>query len=159
LRAACDDYLQAAIRVAKTEALTTRDPATWLTGISDIESFAPMMSYLVRSLQTGDTAGAALLDKVTANAELYLQDAVRAGTVKPSHDPTARARFLAMCGAGGFLLYLHHHANPADMAAVLRDYARDMIMPALELYTYGLMADDSMYQAFTAALPGALDGT
>jgi len=31
---------------------------------------------------------------------------------------------------GGFLLYLRMHDNPTDMAAVLRDYSKDMILPA-----------------------------
>jgi TetR/AcrR family transcriptional regulator, regulator of cefoperazone and chloramphenicol sensitivity len=33
---------------------------------------------------------------------------------------------------------------------VLRDYANDMMLPALELYTHGLMTDSHMYDAFLA---------
>ena len=33
---------------------------------------------------------------------------------------------------------------------MLRDYAEDMVLPALELYSNGLMADSSMYEAFLA---------
>ncbi|MDT5218232.1 MAG: TetR/AcrR family transcriptional regulator, regulator of cefoperazone and chloramphenicol, partial [Mycobacterium sp.] len=84
------------------------------------------------------------------NAEEYLEDAVRAGTIKPSRDPKGRAAFLAMSGGGGFLLYLHRHPNPTDMAAVLRDYGNDMILPALEVYAHGLMTDSAMYDAFVA---------
>lgn len=43
------------------------------------------------------------------------------------------------------------HDNPTDLRAVLRDYSRDMILPALEIYTEGLMADRTMYDAFLAA--------
>jgi TetR/AcrR family transcriptional regulator, regulator of cefoperazone and chloramphenicol sensitivity len=42
------------------------------------------------------------------------------------------------------------HKNPTDMEAVLRDYSKDMILPALELYTHGLLTDTSMYDAFVA---------
>jgi hypothetical protein len=42
------------------------------------------------------------------------------------------------------------HDNPTDLRAVLRDYAEDMVLPALELYSNGLMADSSMYEAFLA---------
>jgi Tetracyclin repressor-like, C-terminal domain len=42
------------------------------------------------------------------------------------------------------------HENPTDMEAVLRDYSKDMILPALELYTHGLLTDTSMYDAFVA---------
>jgi hypothetical protein len=34
---------------------------------------------------------------------------------------------------------------------VLRDYAEDMVLPALEVYSLGLMTDTTMYDAFLAA--------
>ena len=55
-----------------------------------------------------------------------------------------------MTNGGGFLLYLQMHDNPTDLRAVLRDYGEDMVLPALELYTEGLMADSTMYDAFLA---------
>jgi hypothetical protein len=42
------------------------------------------------------------------------------------------------------------HDTPTDLRAVLRDYARDMLLPSLEIYTEGLMADSTMYDAFLA---------
>jgi hypothetical protein len=38
------------------------------------------------------------------DAENYLDEGVRAGTLKPSRDPEARAKFLAITGGGGFLV-------------------------------------------------------
>lgn len=150
LHSACDDYIQSAVRKAKSAAMTSHDPDSWFTQVAAIESFAPMITYLVRTLQTPGDSGNVLLHKMIENMERYLEDGVRAGTVKPTHDPSARANFLAMCNAGGLLLYLRLHGDSSDMAAVLRDYSRDMLMPALELYTYGLLADDTVYQAFLA---------
>ena len=75
---------------------------------------------------------------------------MRAGTSEPIRDPKARAAFLAMSGGGRFLLYLHMHGNPTDTEAVLPDYSKDMLLPALELYTHGLLTDTSMYEAFVA---------
>jgi hypothetical protein len=75
---------------------------------------------------------------------------VRAGTIKPSRDPKARAKYLAMTGGGGFMLYIQMHDTPTDLRAVLHDYAQDMVLPALEVYTHGLMTDSTMYDAFTA---------
>jgi hypothetical protein len=147
MRAACDDYIQETVAAAKTEALVSRDPSAWAAQIADIEAYVPMMRYLVRSLEENDPAGKALLQRMTDNAEQYLEAAVKVGTVRPSRDPKGRARLLAMFGGGGFLLYRQMHATPDDMAAVLRDYARELMVPALELYTYGLMTDDSMFQA------------
>jgi hypothetical protein len=89
--------------------------------------------------------------KMIDDAESYLDEGVRTGLLKPSRDPRARAKYLSITGGGGFLLYLQMHENPTDLGVVLRDYAREMTLPALELYTDGLMADSTMYDAFLAA--------
>ncbi|KUI32605.1 TetR/AcrR family transcriptional regulator [Mycobacterium sp. GA-2829] len=151
LREACDDYLMETVRRAKTAAVTSHDPSSWSAQLANIESYAPLLSYLVRSLEGGDQAGRNLLQHMTDNAQEYLEAGVAAGTLRPTADPRGRARLLAMFGGGAFLLYRKLHPDPTDMAAVVRDYARDLLMPTLELYTYGLMADDAMYRALTDA--------
>jgi AcrR family transcriptional regulator len=151
LRKACDDYIAEEVRQAKSESIQSSDPASWFAQMAEIESYAPMMAYLVRSLQSGSELAKAFWQRMIENAELYIEDGVRAGTIKPSRDPKARARFLGIASGGGFLMYLQMHDNPADLRAVLRDYSEDMMLPALELYTQGLMADSTMYDAFLAA--------
>ncbi|BBY02059.1 TetR/AcrR family transcriptional regulator [Mycobacterium seoulense] len=156
LRKACDDYIAEEIRTSKSEALKSNDPATWFAQMAEIESYAPMMAYLVRSMQTGGDLANMLWRRMIDNAEDYLDEGVRAGTIKPSQDPHARARYLGITGGGGFLLYLQMHDTPTDIRAVLRDYAREMVLPALEIYTEGLLVDRTMYDAFVAA-EGAAD--
>ena len=151
LRKACDDYIADEIRTTKSEALKSNDPATWFAQMAEIESYAPLMAYLVRSMQSGGELANMLWHRMIDNAQEYLEDGVRAGTIKPSRDPRARARYLGITGGGGFLLYLQMHETPTDIRAVLRDYARDMVLPALEIYTEGLMVDRTMYDAFLAA--------
>ncbi|WP_102419851.1 TetR/AcrR family transcriptional regulator [Mycobacterium sp. 4858] len=151
LRKACDDYIAEEIRNSKSEALRSNDPATWFAQMAEIESYAPMMAYLVRSMQSGGELANMLWHRMIDNAEEYLDEGVRAGTIKPSRDPHARARYLGITGGGGFLLYLQMHETPTDIRAVLRDYAREMVLPALEIYTEGLMVDRTMYDAFLAA--------
>jgi AcrR family transcriptional regulator len=151
LRKACDDYVAEEIRSSKSETLRSNDPATWFAAMAEIESYAPMMAYLVRSMQSGGELAKMLWHSMIDNAEEYMDDGVRAGTIKPSRDPHARARYLALAGGGAFLLYLQMHQTPTDLRAVLRDYSRDMVLPALELYTEGLMADRTMFDAFLAA--------
>jgi hypothetical protein len=58
------------------------------------------------------------------NAESYLDEGVSTGILKPSRDPAARAKYLAITGGGGFLLYIQMHETPTDLRAVLRDYAQ-----------------------------------
>jgi hypothetical protein len=101
-------------------------------------------------MQSGGELAKMLWRRMVDNAESYLEEGVRAGTLKPSRDPRARARYLAITGGGGFFTYLQMHDTPTDLRAVLRDYSRDMVLPALELYTEGLMADRTMYDAFLA---------
>lgn len=150
LRAACDDYIADTVLAAKTESIQTSDPATWFAQLAEIEEYAPMMGYLVRSLQSGGELAKRLWRNMIDNTERYVEEGVRAGTIKPSADPRARGRFLAMTGGGAFLLYLQMHDDPTNLRAVLRDYSEEMVLPALELYTNGLMADSTMYDAFLA---------
>jgi AcrR family transcriptional regulator len=150
LRAACDAYIAEFVKTTKTQSLQNADPATWFAQMAEIESYAPMMAYLVRSMQTGGDLAKSLWRTMIDNAEEYLEEGVRAGTIKPSHDPKARAKFIAMSGGGGFLLYIQLHDNPRDLRAVLHDYAQDMVLPALEVYSEGLMSDSTMYEAFAA---------
>jgi TetR/AcrR family transcriptional regulator, regulator of cefoperazone and chloramphenicol sensitivity len=148
LRKACDDYIAEEIRSSKSEAMRSSDPGTWFAQLAEIESYAPMMAYLVRSMQSGGELAKMLLRRMTDNAEGYLDEGVRAGTLKPSRDPRARAKYLAITGSGGFLMYLQMHDTSTDLRAVLRDYARDMLLPSLEVYTHGLLADSTMYDTF-----------
>ena len=151
LRKACDDYVAEKIRNEKSATIQSNDPATWFAQMAEIESYAPLMAYLVRSMQTGGELANMLWRRMIDNAEEYMEEGVRAGTIKPSRDPEARARYLAITGGGGFLLYIQMHETPTDLRAVLRDYSRDMILPALEVYTEGLLTDRTMYDAFLAA--------
>jgi len=151
LRKACDDYIAEEIRSGKSEAMRSTDPATWFAQMAEIESYAPLMAYLVRSMQIGGELAKTLWQKMINDAEAYLDDGVRTGLLKPSRDPRARAKYLSITGGGGFLLYLQMHETPTDLRAVLRDYAREMVLPALEIYTDGLMVDATMYDAFLAA--------
>jgi AcrR family transcriptional regulator len=150
LRKACDDYVAEEIHDSKSEAMRSNDPATWLGQLAEVESFAPLIAYMVRSMQSGGELAKMLWQRMIDNAEDYLGEGVRTGIIKPSRDPHARARYLGITGGGGLLLYLQMHETPTDLRAVLRDYARDMVLPALELYTEGLMVDRTMYDAFLA---------
>jgi AcrR family transcriptional regulator len=150
LRNACDDYVLERIRESDSEALRSMDPGKWFAELAQIESYAPMTAYIMRSLLDGGELAKTLWRRMIDNSVEYLEEAVRAGTIKPSRDPHCRAKYLALIGGGSFLLYLQMHDDPTDLAAVLRDYSDEMILPALELYTHGLMTDSTMYDAFVA---------
>lgn len=158
LRKACDDYVAEEIRSEKSQAIQSTDAATWLAQVAEIESYAPLMAYLVRSMQSGGELARHLWQTMIRNVESYLDDGVRAGTIRPSRDPAARAKYLAMAGGGAFLLYLQLHDNPTDLRAVLRDYSKDMVMPALEVFTEGLLTDSTMLETFAAQTDSMPEG-
>ena len=169
LRKACDDHIAEIVRESKTESMRSADPANWLAQVAEIDEYATMMAYLVRSMQSGSDLAKSFWQRMIDNAEQYIEEGVAAGIIKPSRDPKARARYLSMINGGGFLLYLQMHENPSDVRAVLRDYGEDMMLPALEMFTNGLMTDSTMYDAFltqhekgipfTSGEGGSNDGT
>src|ERR1700753_2569873 len=53
LRKVCDDYVADEFRSGKSEAMRSSDPATWFAAMAEIEEYAPLMAYLVRSMQAG----------------------------------------------------------------------------------------------------------
>ena len=84
LRKACDDYVAEEIRSSKTETMQSTDPATWFAAMAEIESYAPLMAYLVRSMQSGGELAKTLWQNMTDNAEDYLDDGVRTGPSSPA---------------------------------------------------------------------------
>ena len=100
LRKVCDDYVAEEIRSSKSETISSNDPATWFAALAEIESYAPLVAYLLRSLQSGGGLATMLWNNMIENAYQYMEDGVRAGTVKPSRDPHARAKYLALTGGG-----------------------------------------------------------
>src|SRR6202050_3185285 len=125
LRKACDDYVAEEIRSTKSEAMNSSDPATWFAAMAEIEEYAPLMAYLVRSMQTGGELARTFWRTMIDNAESYLDEGVTTGILKPSRDPAARSKYLAITGGGGFLLYIQMHEPPKDLSAVLRHYGNN----------------------------------
>ena len=152
LRKACDDYVAEEIRSSKSEAMQSNDPATWLSQMAEIESYAPLMAYVVRSLQSGGELASMLWQRMIDNAEEYMDEGVRAGTIKPSRDPHARAKYLAIAGGRRPSCCICKCTKTQPISGrSCATTAADMVLPALEIYTEGLMADRTMYDAFLAA--------
>ena len=87
LRAACDEHVLRLIREAETEAFTSSTPVDLLGQLALLDEFAPMVGYLVQALLAGGDLAATLLARMTADAEVYLAEAVAAGRMRPSRDP------------------------------------------------------------------------
>jgi AcrR family transcriptional regulator len=149
LRAACDEHVLRLIREEETDAFVAGSPGDLLARYAALEDYAPMVGYLVQTLLAGGDLAATLLQRMTTDAEQYLADAVAAGRMRPSRDPAARAAFLVDVGLGAVLSFvLRHPPADGDYRATLRAYADANSLPALELYTEGLLTDSSLLDAY-----------
>lgn len=156
LRRACDEQVLAVMRQEKAKALTDGTGAALLAQMAQVERYAPMVQYLLRSLQDGGELAAALIEHMITDAEEYLQAGEVAGVVRPSRDRAARTRYLAYQGAGSMLLWFTLHgadAAPDEFAGLFRRYIDDLALPALELFTEGLLVDRSMLDEYLMHVP------
>jgi AcrR family transcriptional regulator len=149
LRAACDEHVLRVIREAEGETWTQGSPTDWLAQLAALDDYAPVVGYLVQTLLAGGDLAATLLERMTADAEVYLSDAVDAGRMKPSRDPSARAAFLVDLSIGAILSFVVRYppAN-GDFRTTLRRYSEVNSLPALELYTEGLLTDSTVLDAY-----------
>jgi AcrR family transcriptional regulator len=149
LRATCDEHVLAVIREAETDAFTRSGPGALLTQLAELDEFAPLVGYLVQAMLAGGDLARTLLTRMTEDADAYLAEAVAAGRMRPSRDPAARAAYLVDIGMGAVLAFVRRHPPvDGDFRALLRAYAEANSLPALELYTEGLLTDAGLLQEY-----------
>ncbi|MFC5993792.1 TetR family transcriptional regulator [Pseudonocardia hispaniensis] len=154
LRAACDEHVLRAIRESKSTALASGSAPDLLAQLAAVQEFAPLVAYIVQSMLTGGALATAFLDQMIADAEAYLAAGVAAGTVRPSRDPAARARYLVLAGVGALLLHVRLHPPVGgDYAATIRELTALTAVPALEIYTEGLLTDRTMLDSYLMYVP------
>jgi AcrR family transcriptional regulator len=107
LRAACDDHVAATIRDAKHRAMAAGPQVDPLTALRQAERTRPLLRYLARVLVDPSPAVADLVDELVDDAEAYMAEGVRTGTLRPSADPRGRAVVLTMWSLGALVLHEH----------------------------------------------------
>lgn len=156
LRRACDAHVLAVMRAEKARTLTDGTGAALLAQMAEVERFAPMVQYLLRSLQAGGELSATLIEHMIADAEQYLAAGEAAGVIRPSRDRAARTRYLAYQATGSMVLWFTLHgarATAEEFPALFRRYMDDLALPALELFTEGLLVDRSMLDEYLMYVP------
>ena len=145
LRQACDDHVREFIRKAKMEYMSNPSPKGLLQAMAEVEEFAPYLAYLMRSLQAGGPLAVEMFDHMVADMETYLKVGIENGSLRAPLDLKATARYMGLQNGGGFLLfmqlYLAQHDGAPDYPKMLREYADVMMLPAVDLYTNGLLTD------------------
>lgn len=156
LRAVCDEHVLDVILTEKRDVLTASGPARMLASLSQVDRYAPLVAYLVRSFQAGGELAVSLFEHMVAGVESYLEDAAEQGRVRPSRDPRARARYLAMQSLGSTLLFLQMRSDAdgsVDYGRAIAEMTDEIMLPALELYTEGLFIDSTMLDAYIHRSP------
>lgn len=154
LRRECDDYVLGVIRDSKMSYFSRPSSGNLLHQLAEIEEFAPVIAYVVRSFQAGGDLAGSLFERMVADVEQYLDAGIASGVMRKPRDPKAMARYLATVNGGGMLLFLQLHTQgdgPVDYRKALREYADQMMLPALEVFTEGLLTDSSMMDTLLSA--------
>ena len=164
LRTACDEHVLAQIRELKAQALVPGDTQALLLQMASLDESAHLLGYSLRSLQAGGDMARAFIEQFAADAEVYTARAVADGEILPSRDEKARARYLTVQGFGTLLLdlTLNPPSDPTDFVGALHAYMDRMMLPAVELFTQGLMGNRRMLDAYLLYVgdpPGTDSGT
>lgn len=157
LRAACDAHVLRVIRAHKEQVVRTSGPDLLLVQLARIEELAPLLQYALTSLAAGGPFARQLVEQMVDDAVEYLVLGESEGTIRPSRDPRARARFLVLQALGAVLLHLRLQPEPLVGADLVRSVADVITLPALELFTHGLLTDSRYLDAYLAQWPGEGD--
>ncbi len=154
LRVECDEEVLRRYREAKGDGLRM-SPGQSIGMLSQLDEFGPTFAYILRSVLNGGAVGREFLEHLIADTEAFTEDAVRAGTLKPSRDPAARARYLVASTLGALLLQftVDPDADLANVGPAMTRLASSLALPTLELYTEGLLVDRSMLDEYLLQMP------
>lgn len=164
LRAACDEHVAAVVRQQKQEAMSSGTGIDVLAALRE-SNFGSLAGYLAEVLVEDSPAVAKLVDDLVADAEVYMQQGVEQGLVRPTPNPRGRAVVVAIWSLGALVLHRHLErilgvdvtdpdvgANPAIAAYV---------GPAYEIFGDGILTEEyaaHLQEAFTADV-GAEEST
>lgn len=160
LRQACDAEVLRQMDQAKRDSEIFGGSAKVMTQMAQAEQYIPASAYALRSLMEGGELARTLMEMFATESESLMAAGVAAGTINPSMDEVARARYHAYAEAGALLMYMHCEApDPTDIQAVVRDYYTTYGPVALESYCQPVFTDPSMItpylDAAQASRPGA----
>jgi AcrR family transcriptional regulator len=156
LRAECDAHLLATIRRLKrenTEIVASGE--SFFHRFAGAEENAPVVGYILRSMQDGGTLAQEFIGHMVDDAVGYIKDGVAAGVLVPSRDEAARARYLTLSSLGALLLEvtLDPPSDPGDLVTIVRTYFTNSYLPMLELYTEGFVTSRRMLDEYLMYVP------
>jgi AcrR family transcriptional regulator len=159
LRAECDVEVLRQYRAVKSDSVA-RPSAHLLEALIAPGMSATVLVYLLRAILAGGRSAKDFLDHLIDDARSVMAEGVAVGLVRPSRDEEARLRYLTYQTMGALVVQFvtTGEGNPEQFVASLRAGQQDTILPILELFTEGLLADRRMlddYVRFRATHPDA----
>ncbi len=158
LHRACDERALDLIGAYKTEAMRSSDlRGTFLAQIAVMDEFQGLIRYFVRSLLAGGAVARHLLDETRSQALEWMRDGVRAGNLRPTRDEELRVTFTLSVSVGWMVqAVLTSGKDVGELdSAFWNDTFRAMMLPALEVYTEGLLTDRTLLDEYLGYLEGA----
>lgn len=146
LRAACDEHVLAWIVDTKRQTMGKATSGRLFEVFAQADEFAPLVGYVLRSLQAGGAVAKAFVDHMIDDAEQYTSEGVEQGIVRPSRDERARVRYLVLSALGALMVSvtLDPPSDPEDVSATLRRFMAELYLPMLELFTEGFLTTPRM---------------
>lgn len=154
LRQACDAYVSHELVQSGREELDRDLVGVMREWLTDQQRFKPAFDYLVRMLTSEDSgAGAALFDALLVQTRSVMDEAVTAGQVRASQDPTALAVMLATTALAPLVLGSHVGRALGGDGLDAPTLGRYML-PVLEVFTNGLYISTDYLDAVTSVVGG-----
>jgi AcrR family transcriptional regulator len=145
LRVQCDAEVLRRYHTLKTEAVG--NPTGYLVErLAAPGDAATILVYMLRAIHAGGQPARDFMEDLVDHAREIMADSVASGLTRPSRDEEARLRYLTDQTMGALLVQFltARDQTPDAFVASLHERRRDTILPILELYTEGLLADRQM---------------
>jgi AcrR family transcriptional regulator len=162
LHAECDEQVLAEIRAAKNGSIDELAAGqSILHRFASAEEYAPMLGYVLRSLQNGGPVSQTFIEQMIEDAVGYTKHGVEAGLIKPSQNEPARARYLVLSALGMLMLELtlNPPKDPADLSSIVREFMTTSYFPMIELYTQGFFTTRRMLDEYMLYVPDPPEDT
>lgn len=160
LRAECDAEVLRQYTAVKTSAVD--QPAGYLMSHLTAPGFAAdLMVYLLRAIHAGGQPARDFLEQIIDSARGVMAHSVETGLVRPSRDEEARLRYLTYLTTGALLVQFitSPDTTPAAFIASIQAGQQDQILPTLELFTEGFLADRTFLDEYLTYLHDHDEGT
>ncbi len=159
LRAECDAEVLRKYTEVKTNAVDR--PSEHLFGYLAAPGFAAdLVVYMLRAIHAGGQPARDFLERIIDDARGVMAHGVQTGLVRPSRDEEARLRYLTYLTLGALLVQFltTPGVTPEAFIASVQAGQGDQILPTLELFTEGVLADRTMLDDYVAYIQERNEG-